>query len=35
MTFYPLNFSTWDKKENLALKKVKSNFYDGFKSKRV
>ena len=28
MTFYPLNFSTWDKKENLALKKViKSNFF--------
>ena len=28
MTFYPLNFSTWDKKENEALKKViKSNYF--------
>ncbi len=28
MTFYPLNFSTWDKKENGALKKViKSNYF--------
>ena len=28
MTFYPLNFSTWNKKENDALRKViKSNYF--------
>ena len=28
MTFYPLNFSTWNEKENVALRKViKSNYF--------